>query len=132
MADMKLLSVFATTLAVFLVIDMIWLMGVAKSFYRSQLGALMADKVHMGAAGAFYLLYAFGLMMFVVLPHLARGDWLNAAVWGGLFGLVSYGTYDLTNLATLRGWPLLLSIVDLVWGGVLTAATAAISVWLLA
>jgi uncharacterized membrane protein len=129
---MKILSVFATTLAVFLVIDMIWLMGVAKSFYRSQLGALMTDKVNMAAAGAFYLLYTFGLMMFVVLPHLARGDWLNAALWGGLFGLVSYGTYDLTNLATLRGWPWLLSIVDLVWGGVLTAATAAISVRLLA
>jgi uncharacterized membrane protein len=131
-SKMKLLSVFGTTLAVFLVVDMIWLMGLAKSFYRTQLGSLMTEKVNMGAAGAFYLLYAFGLMMFVILPHLARGDWMGAGLWGGLFGLVAYGTYDLTNLATLRGWPMLLSIVDLVWGGVLSALTAAITVRLLA
>jgi uncharacterized membrane protein len=129
---MKPLGIFATTLAVFLVVDMIWLMGIAKTFYRTQLGALMTDKVNMGAAGVFYLLYAFGLMMFVIVPHLARGDWTGAAVWGGLFGLVAYGTYDLTNLATLRGWPMLLSMVDLVWGGVLSALTSAITVRLLA
>jgi uncharacterized membrane protein len=129
---MKLLGVFATTLAVFLVVDMIWLLGLAKTFYRTQLGALMTDKVNMGAAGAFYLLYAFGLMMFVINPHLLRGDWVGAALWGGLFGLVAYGTYDLTNLATLRGWPMTLALVDLVWGGVLSALTAAITVRLLA
>jgi uncharacterized membrane protein len=129
---MKPLGIFATTLAVFLVVDMIWLMGIAKTFYRTQLGALMTDKVNMGAAGVFYLLYAFGLMMFVIVPHLAPGGWTGAAVWGGLFGLVAYGTYDLTNLATLRGWPMLLSMVDLVWGGVLSALTSAITVRLLA
>ncbi len=129
---MKLAAVFGTTLVVFLVLDMIWLLVLAKSFYRSQLGALMTDKVNVPAAITFYLLYCVGVMMFVVLPHLSQGDVLRAAMMGGLFGLVAYGTYDLTNLATLRGWPMALSVVDLMWGGVLTALTAAITVRLCA
>jgi uncharacterized membrane protein len=128
---MRSLAVYGAVLAVFLIIDMIWLLGVAKSFYRSQLGSLMTDKVDMRAAFAFYFLYALGLMLFVVQPYLAQGLWQSAALWGALFGLVSYATYDLTNLATLRGWPFALSMVDIVWGAILSGLTAAIVVRLM-
>ena len=80
---------------------------------------------------AFYLLYAVGLGFFAVQPSLADGDWLRAALVGGFFGLVAYGTYDLTNLATLKNWPLPMVIVDLVWGAVLSGVSAAGGVLLL-
>lgn len=111
----------------FLAIDLVWLGVVARSFYRAQLGPLLADQPRWGVALAFYALYCAGIVLFAVLPGLRAGSLLHSALLGAAFGLVAYATYDLTNLATLRGWPPLMSLVDLAWGTVLTATVASIS-----
>lgn len=111
--------VYLITLGIFLVIDMIWLGVVAKGFYRRHLGALMGSRVNWIAAIIFYLLFIVGLLVFVIRPALIADLPHNALLYGALFGLISYATYDLTNLATLKDWPLLVTIVDLIWGTVL-------------
>jgi uncharacterized membrane protein len=98
---------------------------VAKRFYRAQLAELMADTFNVWAAVAFYLIYALGVVVFTVMPALSSGSWMDAAVWGAMLGFLAYATYDLTNLATLRGWLVSVSIVDMVWGSALTALAAA-------
>jgi len=113
------------TLAVMAVLDGIWLGLVARTFYRRYLGYLMAETPNWLAAGAFYLIYAIGVAIFVVQPAVDEGSLLTAAWRGGLFGFVAYATYDLTNMATLRGWPTIVTIVDMAWGTVLTAAVGA-------
>lgn len=123
------LKLYFITLLIFLGIDAIWLVRVAPAFYRSQIGHLMAETPNLLAAGVFYLLYIAILVYFVVEPALRVGSIQDAFLRGALFGLVAYGTYDLTNLATLRDWPLLVTAVDMVWGTILTATTAAASVW---
>lgn len=111
-------------LLVFLVIDAIWLGFVANSFYFDQLGDLVADEINYAVAGLFYLLYVFGVTVLVIAPALEKRSGFEAAWKGALFGLVAYATYDLTNLATIRDWPLLMSMVDIVWGAALTMTTA--------
>lgn len=123
------LKLYIITFLIFLAIDAFWLGWVAPQFYRSQIGHLMAESANLAAAGVFYLLYIGVLVYFVVEPAVQAGSIRQAALRGALFGLVTYATYDLTNLATLRDWPLLVTIVDLAWGTILTAATAAASVW---
>lgn len=115
----------ATSL-VFLALDLLWLGVVARDFYREQLGPLFADEVGWGAALSFYLLYIAGILHFCVLPALREGSLGRAVRSGAFFGLVAYATYDLTNLATLRGFPPAIVPVDLAWGTVLTGATSAI------
>ncbi|GGX72344.1 membrane protein [Litorimonas cladophorae] len=137
----SLLSVPFSTLAIcygltviaFFVIDLIWLGVVAKSFYSSQLGELMADSPKWGVAIGFYLLYVVGIVIFAARPALMSdaglgGSILTAAIYGGLFGFFCYATYDLTNLATLKGWPVKMVAIDIVWGTVLTGSCAAIGV----
>jgi uncharacterized membrane protein len=125
-------KLYLIALPVFFAIDMVWLGLVAKGFYRRQIGFLMRDGVNWPAAIVFYLLFILGLVVFVVAPAVDEGSWVRAVLFGALFGLVAYATYDLTNLATLRDWPLLLTVVDLVWGAVLagsvSVATYAIAV----
>jgi len=123
------LKLYFITLFVFLGIDSLWLGLVAPEFYRAQIGHLMAETANLAAAGTFYLLFIGGLVYFVVEPALRVGTVRDALMRGILFGLVTYATYDLTNLATLRDWPLLLTIVDMTWGTALTAATSVVSVW---
>jgi uncharacterized membrane protein len=113
-----------------LVLDGIWLGCVAWPFYRSQIGFLLSESPNWAAAGVFYLLFTVGLVVFVVSPSLRGGSVSLAVLRGGFFGLVCYATYDLTNLATVKGWPLLVTVVDLVWGTVLTATTTLFSLWL--
>ena len=108
----------------FLGIDALWLGLIARRFYVDQLGALMRDSPNMLAAGGFYLFYVAGIVFFAVAPALAAGSWKTAALNGALLGLIAYGTYDMTNLATLKDWPVTMSAVDLIWGGVLTGASA--------
>ena len=122
-----MILLYLITLVVFFVIDMIWLGVVAKGFYRKHLGALMAPKVNWGAAMLFYLLFIVGLLIFVIRPALAAGAPLNALLYGALLGLISYATYDLTNLATLKDWPLVVTIVDLIWGTVLGGVVSYVS-----
>ena len=119
------LKVYAVSTVVFFAIDMVWLGLVARGFYRRQLGGLLAEQVNWPAAVVFYLLYIAGIVVFVTLPAAREGSLARALGLGAFFGLVAYATYDLTNLATLKGWPLGVSLVDIAWGMTLTAVVAA-------
>ena len=118
----KFIQIYLVVLAAFFVIDMVWLGLVAKKFYRQQLGSLMRVGVNWPAAIIFYLLFIIGLVFFVVYPAVEKGSWFYALWTGAFFGLICYATYDLTNLATLKNWPLKMTIVDLIWGSVLSGA----------
>jgi uncharacterized membrane protein len=131
----QLLIMYLITLAVFFLIDMVWLGVVAKGFYRRHLGSMLSPNVNWAAAILFYLLFIVGLLVFVIRPALVGGEPVKALFLGALLGLISYATYDLSNLATLKDWPLVVTIVDLVWGSVLGGAVSFISAvlgrWLL-
>ena len=118
------------TLFIFLGIDSVWLGLVAPKFYRSQIGHLMAETPNLPAAGLFYLLFVGALVYFIVEPSLGDEKMQTIILRGAFFGLVTYGTYDLTNLATLRDWPVLVTVVDLLWGTTLSAVTSALGAWL--
>ncbi len=119
-------KLYLLTLIAFLAIDGVWLGVVARTLYSKHLGYLLAPKTVWPAAILFYLLYVVGVLVFAVMPGLEAGSLARAALLGALFGLIAYATYDLTNLATVRGWPVLITVIDLVWGTVLSAAVAAI------
>ena len=123
------LKLYLITFLAFLAIDSLWLGLVAPSFYRSQIGYIMAETPNYFAAGLFYLVFIFGMVVFIVEPGVREGTLMQSVSRGALFGLVTYATYDLTNLATLEGWPVLLTVVDLTWGTVLSAAVTLVSVW---
>ena len=125
------MAAFIATVVAFLILDGIWLLVIARSFYRRHLGFLMAEQPNWTAAGIFYLLYAIGLTIFVVIPAVDAGSVLEGLWRGALFGLVAYATYDLTNQATLRSWPAIITVVDLTWGTVLSASVAAIATYAL-
>jgi uncharacterized membrane protein len=125
----KFIKLFFITLLIFLGIDAFWLGLVAPRFYQAQIGHLMAGTPNLPAAGVFYLLFVAMLVYFVIEPAVQTSTPREAIVRGALFGLVTYATYDLTNLATLRDWPLQVTLVDLIWGTALTAATTSLSVW---
>ena len=115
---------YVATGVVFLALDAVWLGFMASRVYRPMIGSLMADQVNFPPAIIFYLLYVAGVVVFAVQPALASGRWTTALMLGAFFGLVAYGTYDLTNQATLKSWPAMMSLVDMAWGTVLTAAAA--------
>jgi len=112
---------------VFLLIDMIWLVLVANKFYANQIGFLMKSNVNWLSALVFYLLFVAGALLFVVMPALEKNSLLHALLFGALFGLITYATYDLTNLATIKDWPLLVTIVDLFWGSFVSASLSVIT-----
>jgi uncharacterized membrane protein len=124
------LRLHIATLVVFLAIDMVWLGWIARGFYRAQIGGLLREDVNWTAALLFYVLFIAGLLVFAVIPALDR-SLLRAALAGGFFGFVAYATYDLTNLATLRGFPARVAVADLAWGFVVSALTSA-AAWKLA
>jgi len=107
---------YLIALVVFLVIDLIWLGLIAKNLYAKQLGHLMSQNVNWVAAIVFYLLFIVGLVFFVIQPAVAKDSWSYALLVGMLFGLITYATYDLTNLATLKDWSISITIIDLIWG----------------
>lgn len=113
------------------VLDALWLGVIAKDWIMQQMGDLRRPDVQVVPAVAFYLLFSVGLGVFAVAPALETGDWLKAAILGGFLGLVAYGTYDLTNWAVLKGWSVSMSLVDMVWGAFVSAASAAGAVLLL-
>jgi uncharacterized membrane protein len=121
------LKLYLIALPVFFIIDIIWLGLIAKNFYADQLGFLLRDSVNWTAAIIFYLLFIVGLIVFVITPAFQAQSWLHALLFGALFGLITYATYDLTNLATVKDWPLLVTIVDLIWGAVLAASVSTIT-----
>ena len=111
---------YLTTTAVFFAVDMLWLGVAARGFYRRHMGPLLADRVNWTAAVVFYLLFIAGILVFAVFPALEKGSLGRAVLYGCLFGLTTYATYDLTNLATLKGFPPVVAVVDLAWGTFLT------------
>jgi uncharacterized membrane protein len=124
MAAKQMLIMYLITLAVFFLIDMIWLGVVAKGFYRRHLGTMLSPKVNWAAAVLFYLLFIVGLLVFAIKPALVGGEPIKALFFGALLGLISYATYDLSNLATLKDWPVVVTVVDLIWGTVLGGAVS--------
>lgn len=118
---------YVATLVVFALVDFVWLGFVAKDLYRNGIGHLMAETPNWTPAVLFYLVFVAGLVYFAVVPGLDAGAWQRAALNGALFGFLCYATYDLTNYATLRGWPLSIVVADLAWGAFVStvAATAA-------
>ena len=121
------IKLYAIALPVFFAIDMLWLGLVAKNFYRNQIGFLMRDDLNWIAALVFYLLFIIGLVLFVIAPAFEKKSWMHALLFGALFGLVTYATYDLSNLATIKDWPLLVTMVDLAWGATLAASVATVT-----
>lgn len=124
------LKLYLAGLAVFLLIDFTWLGFIARSFYRQRLGFLLSPNTNWPAAILFYLLFVAGLLVFVIVPALRAGAPGRALLLGAFFGLVTYATYDLTNLATLKDWPLALTVVDMAWGATLSTLVSGISYWL--
>jgi uncharacterized membrane protein len=124
----QMLVLYVITLVVFFLIDMVWLGAVAKGFYRRHLGSMLSPKVNWVAAILFYLLFIVGLLVFVIKPALVSGEPLRALLFGAFLGLISYATYDLSNLATLKDWPIIVTVVDLIWGSVLGGAVSFVSV----
>ena len=105
-------------------LDFLWLSSMLKALYRPALGPTLAEEPNMAAAFSFYLLYLAGILIFAVVPAVNSGNWWTASCYGALFGLFTYATYDLTNLATLKIWSLKLSLIDVAWGTILTSITA--------
>lgn len=122
-----MLKQFLIAFLTFLAIDGLWLIVIAKDFYAKQLGFIMTKTPNLTAALFFYVIYTFTMVVLVIAPALQKGSLMTAILTGALFGLCAYATYDLTNLATLKDWPLLVTIVDLTWGTVLSGAVAGIS-----
>ena len=121
---MNYIKLYLISIAVFFLIDMVWLGLIAKDLYASQLGHLMSPKVNWLAAFVFYAMFIAGLVFFVVEPAVAKGSLQYAVLAGAFFGLICYATYDLTNLATLKDWPVSITLIDLAWGTFLNGAVS--------
>ena len=121
------IKLYLIALPVFFIIDMVWLGLIARGFYRGQIGFLMREGIHWPAAILFYLIFLAGLVFFAVLPAVQKQSWVQAGYLGALYGLFTYATYELTNLATLQGWPLILTLVDTIWGIVLASLVSVVT-----
>ncbi|MGJ8527187.1 DUF2177 family protein [Maritalea sp.] len=115
---------YIATLIVFLGIDFVWLSFVARKFYFDRLGPLLLEQPNLLAASIFYLFYVMGIVHLAIIPALKDGSTSTAIVNAAVFGLLAYATYDITNVATLKGWSWDVVVVDIVWGGVLSAVSA--------
>lgn len=124
---MILIKNYLITFIIFLIIDFIWLGILAKDFYRKQLGFLMKTDFNLAAAFIFYLIFTAGIVFFVLNKALALSSWQYALFVGSFFGFITYSTYDLTNLATIKDWPLIITIIDLIWGSFLGGVTSLLS-----
>ncbi len=121
MSIARVIFSYILTTLVFFAVDMVWLGFIAKNIYRKYLGALLSDTVNWAAAIIFYLVFIAGIFIFVINPALEKHSATRAIVLGAVFGFISYATYDLTNYATLRGFPLNIVFIDLAWGAILTS-----------
>lgn len=121
---------YICALVAFVAVDFVWLSSMVDRLYRPVLGDLLLTDVNMRAAIAFYLLYPIGLTIFAIAPALKSGDLKTAALWGALFGFFAYGTYDLTNQATLRNWTTTLTLADIAWGTFASAVAATVATWI--
>ena len=121
----KYFAAYIATLVVMVALDILWLGVVAKSFYQQGIGHLMAARPNIPVAVAFYVLYAVGLVVFAVAPGGSTAGWARTLAMGALFGFFAYATYDLTNLATLKNWPVGVALLDIAWGSLVSAVSVA-------
>lgn len=126
---LKYFGIYLTFLIALVAIDLVWLLGIAKNLYREQMGGLMAIEPKLAAGLAFYLIYALGVCIFVILPAISKQSLLYALQYGALFGFFCYMTYDLTNLAVVRNFPTQLAFIDMAWGSFVTALCAGLAYW---
>jgi len=125
------LAAYGIATVILFILDFIWLGTIAKDFYRNQLGDMMLDDIKIGIAAAFYLTYTVGVVVFAVKPALDANSLIMALGYGALFGFLAYGTYDFTNMATLKDWPVKMSIADIIWGTSVTTFTAGSTYYLI-
>lgn len=121
---LTVLAAYGGTAIVFFGLDFLWLTVLGIGFYRAEIGPLLLERPNLLPAAIFYLFYVAGLVGFAVLPAVNAGSWVWAVVAGVALGLLAYGTYDMTNLATLKGWSLNISLIDLAWGGFVSGSAA--------
>jgi uncharacterized membrane protein len=120
-------KLYLIALPIFLFVDVIWLGLVAKNFYHQKIGSLMKNNANAFAALVFYTVFTFGILMFVVMPGLEKSIGYQVILNGALFGLVAYSAYDFSNLATLKDWPFVVTLVDLLWGILLTSLVSVLT-----
>lgn len=120
-------KIYGITFVIFLVLDSVWLGVVSPGLYKQQIGHLLAPQVNWAAAVLFYLLFIAGLVFFAVKPSLQQNSWKSALSNGAFFGLICYATYDLTNHATMRDWPLMITVIDLLWGTFICGISSLVS-----
>ena len=123
---MRYAVAYIATVVVFLGLDAIWLTQIALGMYRRELAGLLLDQPNLAIAGIFYLVFVAGIVILAIAPALNGGNWMSALWMGAVLGLVAYGTYDITNLSTLKGWSLTVTLADLAWGTVLSAVAATV------
>lgn len=128
---MEIFKTYVIALVVFFLIDIVWLVVVARKLYQQELGYIMSEKPNWIVAALFYLIFIAGLVFFVINPALAKNNWTYALLVGMLFGLITYSTYDLTNLATLKDWPIKITIIDLIWGTSLGGLVSTVTFFIL-
>jgi len=126
---LKYFGVYLSFLVALIAIDLVWLLGIAKNLYRDQMGDLMASEPKLAAGLAFYLIYALGVCIFVIIPALSKQSLIYALQYGALFGFFCYMTYDLTNLSVIRNFPTQLAFIDIAWGSFVTAMCAGLAYW---
>ena len=126
---LKTFAIYFSFLVALIAIDLVWLLGVAKNLYRREMGDLMASEPKLLAGLAFYVLYALGVCIFVIVPALSKQSLIYALQYGALFGFFCYMTYDLTNLAVVRNFPTQLAFIDMAWGSFVTALCAGFAYW---
>ncbi len=124
---MEFIKIYAVAFVTFFAVDIVWLGLVANKMYKKYLGYIMSPSPNWTAAILFYLLFIAGLVFFVITPALEKKSWTYALLSGAFFGLICYATYDLTNLATLKDWPLKITIIDLIWGSTLCGTVSFIT-----
>lgn len=125
----KYFGIYFSFLISLIVVDMIWLLGIAKAMYQDEMGDLMAGEPKLLAGLAFYVLYAIGVCIFVIVPALLKQSWFDAILYGALFGFFCYMTYDLTSLAVVRNFPMRLAFIDIAWGTFVTAVLSGFVYW---
>jgi len=124
---MNYVKMYLIALIVFVIIDGFWLLVISKNLYQKEIGHLLSSNPNILAAVLFYLLFLIGLVYFVINPGVDKESIKTIIISGILFGLITYATYDLTNLATLKEWPLKITIIDLIWGSTISCLVSVIT-----
>ncbi len=122
------LAIWAIAAVIMIAIDMVWLTWLGRGFYMQEIGGLLLDTPNLPAALAFYVLYSVGVVVIIIAPALETQSVVRALIYGVIFGLVAYGTYDLTNLAVMKGFTTKIALIDMAWGGLITGFTSAVTV----